>query len=137
MLHRSLFVSATALKQVRGKTAFSALAIPQPPIEAEVLLFSHKICPYCCKTVALLRHLGVPFSEQEVSPLTKNQIKWSAEYKKVPIAVFADGKVYNDSAVIADELMKRFPLADDGKSFSSASALEWAEWSTATLAVMM
>ena len=140
--------------------AFVSSLVPKTPKGAELLLFSHKICPYCCKTTvtndddllmysyfelqvivswrqALLRFLGIPFAEQEVSPLTKSLIKWSADYKKVPIAVFADGKVVNDSAVIIDEILKRFKPNEVDANFNSAEAQKWSAWSTATLAVMM
>lgn len=122
-----------------------------------MLLFGHRICPYCCKTKALLQAQGVAFSEVEVSPLTKAQIKWSLEYKKVPIAVFAsDGAVVNDSAAIADALFERFGAAPKlallptgapagaadsggsaGATFDSAEARQWAAWSTEKLAVYM
>lgn len=65
------------------------------------------------KTEAALDFLKVPYKSVEVDPLTRSQIKFSKErsfrchfpskdYKKVPIAVFADGKVVGDSTKIVD-----------------------------------
>jgi len=73
----------------------------------------------------------------EVSPLTKKQLKWSVDYKKVPIAVFArDKQVVPDSAAIADALLERFgnPPGATG-TFADDSARKWAEWATSKLAV--
>jgi glutathione S-transferase len=82
----------------------------------------------------------------EVSPLTKKQLKWSTDYKKVPIAVFAsDGTVVPDSAAIADTLLERFgapPAAtstssgsEAKSSFADEGARQWATWATSKLAV--
>lgn len=85
----------------------------------------------------------------EVNPLTKKQLKWSAAYKKVPIAVFAsDGLVVPDSAAIADALLERFgpppaasassgtvDAAGRGGSFADEGARQWASWATSKLAV--
>lgn len=120
----------------------AAAAVPKVPAGAEVLLYSYKICPYCARTRALLAMQGVPFTEVEVSPLTKKQLKWSAAYKKVPIAIFAsDGLVVPDSAAIADALLERFgpppASARPRDAFADAGAREWATWATSKLAVMM
>jgi microsomal prostaglandin-E synthase 2 len=110
--------------------------VPTVPAGAEVLLFSYKICPYCCKTKAFLDFKEIPYSEVEVSPLTKRQIKWSAQYKKVPIAVFTGGEVVNDSAKIIDVLLAKQGAASD-PHFASTDARVWADWASSRLAVYM
>lgn len=117
--------------------------IPTVPSGADIILFSFKICPFCCKTKALLHASEVPYSEVEVSPLFKSQLSWSNEYKKVPIAVFPDGEVVNDSSKIMEAILERTKMAEKGnggsddEGFASASARKWATWSTEELAVLM
>lgn len=61
--------------------------IPLSPIE----LYSYAICPFCERAKAVLDFLGVPYRNIEVNPLTKSEIAFSADYKKVPIArILAD-----------------------------------------------
>lgn len=113
-----------------------ALRLPTVPHGADLVMFVYKICPYCCKAKALLNFHRVSYAAVEVSPLTKRQIKWSQEYKKVPIAVFADGSVLNDSGLIIDRLLQTNE-AQIPKEFASAEARQWASWSTDRLAVLM
>ena len=85
------------------------VGIPIPSVKkgAEVLLYQYKICPFCNSVKALLHHQNIPYSSVEVNPLTKSQLGWSKEYKKVPVAVFQDGEVVNDSAQIMDAVLAR------------------------------
>jgi len=69
-------------------------------------LYQYTVCPFCCKTKAVLDYYKVPYRTVEVNPLTKKELKWS-DYKKVPVLVM-DGEQYNDSSVIAEELQARF-----------------------------
>lgn len=130
-----------------------ALTVPQG---AALKIFNYTICPYCCKvyalacystrvsrnfvfvmftkTKALLRFLGVAYSPVEVSPLTKSQISWSKDYRKVPIVVFDDGLVVNGSDAIVDELLARFTPPE---SFQNPASQKWAAWATNELAVYM
>ena len=51
-----------------------------------VTLYQYEVCPFCCKVKAFLDANDVPYRTVEVNPLTKAEIKWSKEYRKVPIA---------------------------------------------------
>jgi microsomal prostaglandin-E synthase 2 len=87
---------------------------------------------------ALVHFLESRYTDVEVSPLTKKQLSWSKDYKKVPIAIFGDGKVVCDSSVIIEELLER--NKDSSKlnsSFSNAEAKHWETWSTERLAILM
>jgi microsomal prostaglandin-E synthase 2 len=57
------------------------------------------VCPFCCKVKAFLDANDVPYRTVEVNPLTKAEIKWSEDYRKVPIAL-VDGEASMGSAKI-------------------------------------
>lgn len=119
------------------KMLFSSL-VPSVPSNSDVLMFSYKICPFCCKAKAVMNYFNTLYSEVEVSPLTKKQINWSKDYKKVPIAVFSDGKVVCDSSAIIEELLSRNKLNENQmNSFTSDDARHWEQWSTDRLAILM
>jgi len=59
----------------------------------DITLYQYKICPYCSRPKTLLDYLRVPYKAVEVNPLTKSQISFSADYKKVPI-VSLEGEVF-------------------------------------------
>jgi len=48
-------------------------------------LYQYQSCPYCCKVRAALDYYGFSYEVIEVNPVTKSQIKFSKDYKKVPI----------------------------------------------------
>ena len=71
---------------------------------SSVTLYQYAICPFCHKTKALLAYTNVEHSIVEVNPLTKAEIKWSEDYKKVPIAK-VNGKPLCGSDAIIDGLL--------------------------------
>lgn len=64
-----------------------------PSLNVYIELYSYAICPFCERTKALLDYLGLRYSSIEVNPLTKSEIAFSVDYKKVPIAVFLDNEI--------------------------------------------
>ena len=48
-------------------------------------LYQYQTCPYCCKVRAFLDYYGFSYEVVEVNPVTKAQIKFSKDYKKVPL----------------------------------------------------
>ena len=52
---------------------------------------------------AVLDYLRIPYKVVEVNPLTKGEIKFSKDYRKVPIVVF-DGLQVNDSSPIIEHI---------------------------------
>jgi len=77
-------------------------------------LYQYTVCPFCCKTKAVLDYYKVSYRTVEVNPLSKKELKWS-EYKKVPVLVM-NGKQYNDSSVIAEEVQARAEAEGRGSS---------------------
>lgn len=76
-----------------------------------------------------------------MNPLTKKEIKFSEDYKKVPI-VRIGNEVYKDSPVILKELIYRIRregiMSDDEHAvFCSPDAEKWAEWADKQLAVLL
>lgn len=114
-------------------------SVPSVPSDSDLVIYSYKICPFCCKAKALIQFFETKYRDVEVSPLTKKQIAWSKDYKKVPIAVFADGKVVCDSTAIIEEILKRNKDSNkiDKLEFVSSSARYWEQWSTDRLAILM
>ena len=82
-----------------------------------VRLYQYEICPFCCKVKALLDLHAIPYETVDVNPLTKKEIAFSAEYRKVPIAVLGgegeggEPTQVNDSPVIASTLLARIECA--------------------------
>ena len=84
---------------------------------------------------------GPPFQTVELNPLTKAQIGWSKAWRKVPIAVFADGEVVHDSSAIVDAILARAPPRRRPRArrsrYSRRAPLERARWATDELALYM
>ncbi|KAK6759374.1 hypothetical protein RB195_021141 [Necator americanus] len=66
-------------------------------------LFQYQACPYCCKVRAFLDYYGFSYEVVEVNPVTKAEIKFSRDYKKVPILTSNDGTL-TDSVLIISKL---------------------------------
>ncbi|CAJ1374232.1 unnamed protein product [Effrenium voratum] len=104
---------------------------------AELKLYQYAICPFCNKTKAALEFLKVPYKPVEVDPLTRSQISFSKDYKKVPIAVFSDGAVVGGSTQIVDKVMESEDAAKqiDASHFLSDEARKWSTWCDEKFAV--
>uniref|UniRef100_A0A7E4ZVK8 Prostaglandin E synthase 2 n=1 Tax=Panagrellus redivivus TaxID=6233 RepID=A0A7E4ZVK8_PANRE len=48
-------------------------------------LYQYQTCPYCCKLRAFLDYYGFSYEVVEVNPVTRTQLKFSPDYKKVPV----------------------------------------------------
>jgi microsomal prostaglandin-E synthase 2 len=105
-----------------------------------VSLYQYDICPFCCKVKAYLNWQKMPYTALDVNPLTKSEISFSKEYKKVPIAVI-DGTQVSDSSMILDRLITM--SKDQGSlpaTFSDKSDPEiskWLEYVDKKLAVLL
>eukprot|EP00953_Heterococcus_sp_UTEX-ZZ885_P037510 19269-Heterococcus_DN1.PRE.3 len=111
--------SSSAHTQIRG----DVLA------PADIMVYQYKICPFCNKLKAVMDYLGVPYQTTEVNPLTKKEIKFSKDYKKVPI-VRLDGQFLQDSPAIVTALLQQLKTRgaisqQTLDSFASPEALKW------------
>eukprot|EP01036_Dinobryon_divergens_P046888 gene46888-62764_t len=59
-------------------------------------------CSSQAKLKAFLDFTGTPYTSVEVNPLTKSEIKFSIEHKKVPIAN-VNGDIIADSGLIIEK----------------------------------
>eukprot|EP00752_Nemacystus_decipiens_P001555 g1522.t1 len=145
-VHRQLAAGA-----IPGCSAASAstAAAPAPAAEGggrnlegeDITVYQYKICPFCNKLKVVMDFLGIPYSVTEVNPLTKKEIKFSEDYRKVPI-VRMGGELFKDSPVIIDELIARLRetkvMSDEEHAvFCSSDAKKWAEWADKQLAVLL
>jgi microsomal prostaglandin-E synthase 2 len=69
-----------------------------------IKLYQYAICPFCNKTKALMMYAGLTPEIVEVNPLTKSELKFSPDYRKVPIAII-DNQQVNGSDEIMDALL--------------------------------
>jgi len=122
--------------------AAAAAATPGPRLQ----LFQYAICPFCNKTKAALDYLQVRYTTVEVDPLTRSQIKFSKDYKKVPIAVFRDGVVEGGSTEIVDRALGEAAAEEGGGAeapdvdrahFLGVDAREWTQWCDEKFAVFV
>ena len=109
--------------------------VPSVPEGAALRLMGYQICPFCHTVKSVARAADVALAYTEVNPLTKAEIGFSKDHRKVPIAVMDDGAVVVESAAIVDEVLRRSPPASE--AFAGAEAREWSAWALRELAVMM
>ncbi len=74
-------IRVRALSSSSTDTA-AASSSSKPP---QITLYQYSICPFCNINKALLSYTNTPYKIKEVNPLTKAEIKFSKDYKKVPI----------------------------------------------------
>lgn len=82
----------------------------------DLTLYQYCSCPFCCKTRTFLDYFGLNYNIVEVNPVLRQQLKWSQNYRKVPIVLaYADEpsgqggekkRIYqvNDSSVIVSSI---------------------------------
>lgn len=98
------------------------------------------ICPFCCKLKAFLNWKKIAFSATDVNPLTKSEIAFSKDYKKVPI-VLHNGHQINDSSAILAKLVSEMKatgsLPRDFKDSTDGEISKWLEFVDKRLAVVL
>lgn len=120
-----------------------------PPASSRTSASWQRMCPFrfdCSRPrhdSSIPTHLpDSPLSPfPKVNPLTKKEIKFSKDYRKVPI-VRMGGEILKDSPVIIDALLSRLREAgamsdEEYAVFCSADAEKWATWADKQLAVLL
>ncbi len=103
-----------------------------------ITVYQYKICPFCNRVKAYLDYLNIPYRTIEVNPLTKGEISFSKDYKKVPLVTFDDTQVNDSTPILAhitDNLVSSKRASDVG--FFSNDTDKWSTWSEKKLAVML
>ncbi|CAJ1941209.1 unnamed protein product [Cylindrotheca closterium] len=72
----------------------------------ENTLYQYAICPFCNIVKATLDYSQTPYNAIEVNPLNKKELKWSEEYKKVPIASLEGDVIYGSAEIVEGLLTK-------------------------------
>ncbi|PAV56203.1 hypothetical protein WR25_09519 [Diploscapter pachys] len=67
----------------------------------DIRLYQYETCPFCCKVRAFLDYYGFSYEAVEVNPVTRSQIKFSIDYKKVPIMKCGGFNVTESSLIIS------------------------------------
>ena len=133
----AIATSAVATAVATTNTTETKEAIPMDALPFDkVTLYQYDVCPFCNKVKAMLDFHGVPYDVVEVNPLTKGEMKFSKDYKKVPILVVDDEQI-NNSSEIMRWLEEKVPSAmqlkkknGTNKSTSKQSEKElfWMKW---------
>ena len=103
-----------------------------------ITVYQYKICPFCNRVKAYLDYLNIPYETVEVNPLSKSEISFSKDYRKVPLVTFGDQQV-NDSEPIIEHITGNLVAtkAANDRGFFSKDSKKWSEWSEKRLAVML
>lgn len=79
----------------------------------DLTLYQYCSCPFCCKSRTFLDYFGVNYNIVEVNPVLRQQLKWSQNYKKVPILLAHripdqnqnDGRQHNDQGHATEKMI--------------------------------
>mmetsp|Transcript_40444 Transcript_40444/g.75769 ORF Transcript_40444/g.75769 Transcript_40444/m.75769 type:complete len:280 (+) Transcript_40444:44-883(+) len=105
----------------------------QPTVE----IYQYEICPFCCKVKAFLDWQKIAYHTKEVNPLTKAELKFSPDYRKVPIAI-VDGQQVNDSQQIISEIVAKLTGSSAlQEAMADAETQKWLRWVDSDLAVLL
>lgn len=66
----------------------------------KITLLQYQSCPFCCKVRAFLDYYGFSYEVVEVNPVMRKQLKFSKNYRKVPMVLITptnniDGETSN------------------------------------------
>lgn len=87
-----------------------------------ITLFQYEICPFCNINKTLLSYANVDYNITEVNPLTKSEIKFSKDYRKVPIALINDVQVNGSKEI--NEALLTLPVVIDNLSRKNDMSLD-------------
>jgi len=137
---RNILCSATVAPKLARTILFTKQKISRfatVPNNLDLTLYQYKICPFCNKVKALLDFYNIHYKIVEVNPLTKAEISFSKEYKKVPIGKFGEILVTDSSKIIENILEKIQFQPDEKELFVSESVQKWVSWADTELAVLL
>jgi microsomal prostaglandin-E synthase 2 len=132
----SIAASISLTETISRKFSTSCEApLRQPSNLPKITLYQYQICPFCNRVKAYLDYLQIDYDSVEVNPLTKSELSFSKDYKKVPIALFDDQAKRESSEIInyiTEKLAKDVP-----KTFFPDDTEKWSIWSEKRLAVYL
>jgi microsomal prostaglandin-E synthase 2 len=123
-------------------SGLSTVAAPVPSTLApKITLYEYKICPFCNKVKAYLDYLEVDYESVEVNPLTKSELTFQKEFKKVPVVIL-NGLTSGESAEIILKITDTinsgtYAIVKPPSTFYPEDTQEWSDWADKKLAVML
>eukprot|EP00980_Cylindrotheca_fusiformis_P010370 scaffold2306_cov132-Cylindrotheca_fusiformis.AAC.5 len=103
---------------------------------AECTLYQYATCPFCNIVKSVLRYSKTPYQAVEVNPLTKAEIKWSEEYRKVPIASLGNKHFFGSDNIVKG-LLDKLDNTNTQKVPFSEESTEWTKYATDELAPLL
>ncbi len=110
-------------------------------------LYKYKICPFSNIAKVFLEYKRIPFEPVEVNPLTKAELGFSKDYRKVPIVTILDTDATTPAAKAVQQLNGteeilpheyKLAIFDDDDEFSSGeSSLQWQDFARNKLATLL
>jgi len=110
-----------------GLNPLKEILAGKDPSQYDITIYQYQVCPFCCKVRAFLDFHQIPYKMVEVNPLFKSEIKFSKDYRKVPIVV-VEGKInnqLNDSSRIITHLND---VMDKTGTMNSKDVQKWRKW---------
>ncbi|KAG7359025.1 glutathione S-transferase, C-terminal-like protein [Nitzschia inconspicua] len=101
-----------------------------------VNLYQYKICPFSNIAKVVLTYQQIPFQSIEVNPLTKAELKFSKDYRKVPI-VQQDNQQWNGTEEILEHFTSKTSFVGNDSFSDSPSAKKWADFARNKLAPLL
>lgn len=145
-MHTRALGSGRRMHSMLTRGFSSMLTTPAGQSLPAVTLYAYKICPYCNKIKSVLDYLKLPYTQVEVDPLSKKELAFSKDYRKVPI-VKLEGTQINDSGPIIEGILANLSeggfLAEQNlkqlkEGVKGAEEVEeWTNWADKKLAVLM
>lgn len=127
--HDTAYNAATSMdKEERHKQ----LGVDDSSIH-KITLYQYEVCPFCCKVKAFLDYHKIPYEVVEVEPVLKKELKFSKDYKKVPVVVLhseSGEQTVTDSSSIISEISS---LIYSEKPKQSEEEDRWRSWVDDTL----
>jgi|TARA_B110000116_G_C16798683_1_gene568656 microsomal prostaglandin-E synthase 2 len=80
----------------KGESGIQPTKVPEKSVDNKPTIYTYATCPFSLKVKSLLKSRGIEFSNVEVDPMKKTELKWS-DWRKVPVFVDVDGTHVNDS----------------------------------------
>lgn len=96
-------------------------------LPTSITLWQYEVCPFCCKVKAVLDYHKIPYQVIEVNPLTKSELKWHPDYRKVPVVkmLLKTSSGEEDEVVVVDStwIVSRLAAEAESAKTTKGSAL--------------
>ncbi|CAD5234654.1 unnamed protein product [Bursaphelenchus xylophilus] len=102
------FISNHATKFVKAEDGIQLsrkIVSPNDKLGLNLRLYQYQTCPYCSKVRAVLDYYSFSYEVVEVNPVTRSQLKFLKDYKKVPVMTSAKCETLVDSSQIISVLV--------------------------------